>query len=318
VLFYEAMQELNRNRLAQSFELFERAAAKGHEESIWILSVVKDVERKKFALIEAFTKTEEPLGYYFAGELSYGEREEFDFRKKSAEAGCSWAQVAYGDYFRRGDFVEQDQEVYVEWLEKAANQNNPWAMYWLGDWFRYGGGDKQKAVSYYRAGAELGVKGSMESLAEMLLSGEGCGRDLREAVIWSAKASDSYLFWDLLGDACRALGSGSTESLECDFDQLCYSLGWGLYWYQYETGRWKNQSDERKVFGSRFLDYYCSCIELQQKSFFTFLWFWNRTTGVKGPGQMIAQMVWEQREDNLVKMFDERDEEEPETKRIKK
>jgi hypothetical protein len=31
VLFYEAMEEFNRNRLAQSFELFERAAAKGHE-----------------------------------------------------------------------------------------------------------------------------------------------------------------------------------------------------------------------------------------------------------------------------------------------
>jgi hypothetical protein len=72
------------------------------------------------------------------------------------------------------------------------------------------------------------------------------------------------------------------------------------------------------VFGNQCIDYYCSCVELQQKSIFTFLWFWNRTTGVKGPGQMIAQMVWQQREDNLVKMFEEIDREEPETKRIKK
>jgi hypothetical protein len=33
---------------------------------------------------------------------------------------------------------------------------------------------------------------------------------------------------------------------------------------------------------------------------------------------MIAQMVWEQREDNLVQTFEESDGEEPETKRIKK
>jgi hypothetical protein len=40
--------------------------------------------------------------------------------------------------------------------------------------------------------------------------------------------------------------------------------------------------------------------------------------GVKGPGQMIAQMVWDGREDNLVKTFEESGREEPEMKRIKK
>jgi TPR repeat protein len=54
----------------------------------------------------------------------------------------------------------------VEWLEKAANQNNPLAMYWLGHWFRRDGDDKVKAVSYYRAAAELGWYGSMGWLAD--------------------------------------------------------------------------------------------------------------------------------------------------------
>jgi hypothetical protein len=45
------------------------------------LSVVKDVEMEEIALIEAFAKTEEPLGWYFAGKLSDG-REQFDFYKK--------------------------------------------------------------------------------------------------------------------------------------------------------------------------------------------------------------------------------------------
>jgi hypothetical protein len=30
--------------LEERFERFERAAAEGHEESVWILSVLKDVE----------------------------------------------------------------------------------------------------------------------------------------------------------------------------------------------------------------------------------------------------------------------------------
>jgi hypothetical protein len=282
-----------------SFARFESAAAKGHEESIWILSVIKDVEMEKDAWKEAFGKTEEPLGRYFVGRLSDG-REEFDCFKKSAEVGCSWGQVEYGIYFRRGEFVEEDLKVYVEWLEKAANQNNPEAMHYLGGWFRWEGGNKEKAVSYYRAAAELGWKMSMRYLAIRLRDGEGCAKDLRQAVVWGAKG-DSSTFWDVLRDARRALESRATENLDCDFDQLCFVLGWGLYWYQYGSKYWNEQDDEDQAFGRRCLDFYCSCVELQQKSIFTFLWCWNRTTGVKGPGQMIAQIVWEAREDNLVK-----------------
>jgi hypothetical protein len=40
-----------------------------------------------------------------------GSRERFDFFKKSAEAGCSWGQVEYGEYFQNGrrEFVEKDK-----------------------------------------------------------------------------------------------------------------------------------------------------------------------------------------------------------------
>ena len=84
LLFHEAMEKFRPYELQEGFERFERAAAKGHEESIWIVSVVKDAEMKKSALIEAFAKTEKPLGWFFAGELSSG-RERFDFCKKSEE-----------------------------------------------------------------------------------------------------------------------------------------------------------------------------------------------------------------------------------------
>jgi hypothetical protein len=291
------MEQMHIWKLKESFQRFERAASKGHEDSIWIVSVVKDVEMEKNALREAFAKTEEPLGWYFAGIFS-SERERFDFCKKSAEGGCSWGQAEYGWCFRDGaDFVEKDMKVYVAWLEKAANQNNPEAIHRLGNWFRYGGGeDQERAVSHIRVAAELGWKNSMDWLAVMLRNGEGCAKDLRQATIWGAKG-DSLAFWAILRDARQAFESRTTTDLDCDFNQLCYALGWGLFWYQH--GRWglAEHTDESKAFANSCLDFYCSCVELQQKSIFTFLLCWNRTTGgVKGPGQMIAQMVWEERE----------------------
>jgi hypothetical protein len=117
VLFHEAIEEFDREDLEERFRRFERAGAKGHEESIWIWSVVKDVEMEHGALKEAFAKTEQPLGWYFAGELSR-RREQFEYYKKSAEGGCSWGQAGYGVYFRDGRFVEKDEKVYLEWLEK--------------------------------------------------------------------------------------------------------------------------------------------------------------------------------------------------------
>jgi TPR repeat protein len=231
------MEQFYGRRLEKSFQRFERAAAKGHEESIWITSVVNSMELEKSALIEAFAKTEEPMGCYFAGKFSnWNSREGFDFYKKSAEAGCSWGQVGYGVGFRLGEFVEKDEKVYVEWLEKAANRNNPQAMDRLGNWFRdRGGHNKEKALLYYRAAAELGWKNSMDFLARMLRDGEGCVNDLSQAVVWDAQGSDSQMLWTLLGRARGALASRATEYLDCNFDQVCYSLGWGLYWYHYRT-----------------------------------------------------------------------------------
>jgi hypothetical protein len=298
VLFHEAMGEFGTGGWEETFERFERPAAKGHEASIWILSVWKDVEMEADELKEAFAETEEPQGWYFAGRFSEWESRE-RFFKKSAEGGCTWGQVGYGV-----SFGEKDNKVYVEWLEKAAEQNNPEAMYRLGDWFRMGRRDEQKAVSYHRAAAELGWKSSMFSLSIMLGTEEGCAKNLRQAVKWGAKGH-SMVFWGLLDDTRRALESGTAETLDCDFEQRCYTLGWGLLWYQYDSWTWNMKSDVH-AFGNRCLDFYCSCVESQQKSIFTFLLCWNRTTrGVKGPGQMIARRVWEGREDNLVKKFEE-------------
>jgi hypothetical protein len=64
VLFDEGMKEFIEREYKKSFPLFERAAAKGHQEAKWIVSVLKDVEMENSALEEAFAKTETPLGWW--------------------------------------------------------------------------------------------------------------------------------------------------------------------------------------------------------------------------------------------------------------
>ena len=179
--------------------------------------------------------------------------------------------------------------------KKRQVKNNPEAMYGLGDWFREEewGNNKEKAVSYFRTASELGWRASMYDLAKMLRDGDGCAKDLRQALIWSAKGSASRVFWDVLDDARRALELETTEKLDCGFNQLCFALGWGLYWYEYET-RIGNRRSEENVFGIHCLDFYCATMELQRESIFTFLLFWNRTVGVKDVGALIGKMVWEE------------------------
>jgi TPR repeat protein len=307
VLFHEAMDmiggdlEKHPTSLEKIFRLFERAAAKGHEESIWISSVAQNVEKDKTALKNAFSKTEKPLGWYLAGELSDPcSQDQFNCMQKSAEGGYSWGRVKYSWFYKAGAFVEQDEEAYLELIQQAAEQSNPQALNELGYWFGWKR-DIDKAISYFRAAAELGWKNSMDPLAGMLRNGEGCRRDSRQAAIWSATGGKSSVFWALL-DQIRPDYGGPTD-LDCNFDQVCYALGWGIYWYVHGSESWNQQTREHYTFDICCLIHYCSCVELQQESIFTFLMCWKRTIGVMDVGQMIAEMVWEGRADNLLKTF---------------
>jgi hypothetical protein len=303
--------------LADQFQRFERAAAKGCEEAIWIWSVVKDVDMEKTALKAAFAKTEKPLGLCLAGKCLAGgdfwfSIERFHFFKKSAEGGCSWGQVEYARCFEYGNtFVARDTDVCLEWLEKAANQNNPMAMDRLGDWFLTR--ERERAAYYFLGGAELGWKNSMIWVSQLLKDGTGCKQDLRQAVVWSTKGNlYSYVYWKILEEAKAEVETGRGGNFDCSLNQLCFTLGWAMYWYKYGS------MDRKDDFANRCMNYYCSCIESQQKSIFTFLLFWNRSTGVKQVGKIMGQWVWKEREDNLVKSFGQSERQEPEMKRIKK
>jgi hypothetical protein len=256
---------------------------------------VKGVEMTEDDYGEAFAKTEKPLGWYLAGKLSLPNgKPRFDFFKKSAEGGCSWGEVGYAWYFQENygavGSVERDDKVYLEMLGKAArDQNNPKAMYCLGYWLQWKGNNAEKAISYFRPSAELGWGGSMVWLARMLRE----ANDLTRAVRWSAQG-DSPAFFEILEDARKAVETNSDLEAAADFNQLSFTLGWGLYWYKYGTVAWMRQTEEDQQYGDRCIDFYCATMELQQESILTFLLFWNQTVGVKDVGTMIGKMVWEE------------------------
>jgi hypothetical protein len=276
--------------LEESFQRFERAAAKGHEESIWIGTVVKGLKMEKAVLKEAFGKTEDPLGWYLAGQFSE-KQERFDFWKKSAEGGCSWGQVEYGWFFKVNPDL-MDLKVSIEWIEKSVKQNNPLGTFILGDMIGENG-DYAKTLRYFQAAAELGWNNAMTCLTGMYINGQGCERDLRRALIWSAQSEEVGPFWDVMARAKDTIAE-QAETSNGNFDQLCFLMGWGMYWYRHGSKDWEEQEDDVKAFASECLDFYCSTIELQQKSIFTFLLFWNQTVGVKDVGVLIGKIVWEE------------------------
>jgi hypothetical protein len=122
---------------------------------------------------------------------------------------------------------------------------------------------------------------------------------LEEAVQWVAKGQSDW-FWFWLKDVRKQEEEKEEAAVD---DRLCFWLGWGLYWYGYQTSQWKAAGAPDQAFGERCLEYYVQLAELQQKSLFLFLVFWNRATGVKEVGKMIGQMAWAGRTDRLIKKF---------------
>jgi hypothetical protein len=128
--------------------------------------------------------------------------------------------------------------------------------------------------------------------------------DTRLAIQWLAKGN-CHSFWAQIRDTRMAVLRGNTRKFsDCNINQVCYTLGWGMYWYMHGTEGWANwENPYDKKMAMECLDYYCESMELQQKSIFTFLRFWNETTGVKEPARLISKMVWEQREERLIRPY---------------
>jgi hypothetical protein len=123
--------------------------------------------------------------------------------------------------------------------------------------------------------------------------------DFNLGAIWAARGK-SYIFLELF----RKARSEREETEKKRFDKLCYALGWGLFWFIYDTGEWKYKPELDRVFADLCLDHYCANVILQQQSIFAFLLCWNHRGGGKDVGVLIAKMVWESRAENLIGQLD--------------
>jgi hypothetical protein len=261
-----------------------------------LYDLVKDVSMNRQSFLEAFAGSEDPLGWWLAGRFAFSEEGRYELFKKSSDAGCVWAQVDYAEQVKDGQFLpEKNEALFLELLETASSDHhNPYAMDRLGFWFGSwrGGNQRDKARSYYLEAAKRGWKRSARALMIMYKNGQGCAKDLSRAAFWGAQCGEELFFCHLLKEA-RAKGKGKTEA------DLVYSLGSGLFWEVYGSQGWSELPQKDKAFGEQCLDYYCQCVEMQQKSIWTFLLCWNQTFGVKDVGVLMAKMVWEQRRGNL-------------------
>jgi hypothetical protein len=285
--------------LAPNFSVFEEAAAKGHESAQMILKTVEafgeDIASED--INSAFGGLEDPLAWVFAGDFcQYSSSARFDFYRRSAEAGCSEGQVSYADYFTKygaDGFVVKSEEVYVEWLEKAANQNNTRAMAALA-YFYEQKGDFNLMWDFLLTAAELGNLHSMARIGSGYERGVGRPADLCEAMRWYFKGNQKRAY-----RIVRDILEGKMEICG-NVDQFSYCLGAGLYWHGHGMPMYNRLPLETRAVLEKMLEFYCLNVGLQQQSLLTFLMFWNRRSNVKQVGSIIAKMVWNEREENLI------------------
>jgi hypothetical protein len=215
---------------------------------------------------------------------------------KAAEGGCSWAQMFFALEIPVGGY-----ETKMVWLNKAAEQNNPWAIYHLGDRYQNFEGrypdhldvDEEMAMAYYRRAADLGFFPAMQKLSDFYSE-----VDMKEAIKWAGKqycVFSRYANFEKFSRQIKLFFQGGKKVKGYSLDQLCYSLGRAQYWDAFKHNR----------FALRCCDYYCACVDVQQKSIFTFLIFWNQRAHIKELGRMIAEMVWKEREDLVLLRFGE-------------
>jgi TPR repeat protein len=287
--------------LAPNFSVFEEAAAKGHESALMILKTVerfgKDIGIEDIS--SAFRKLEDPLAWVFAGDFcEYTSSARFHFYRRSAEAGCSEGQVCYADYFTNygaDGFVVKSEKVYVEWLEKAANQNSTRAMAALA-YFHEKNGNLKVMWEFLMAAAELGNLQSMARIGSGYERGVGKPADLCEAMRWYFKGNKETRAYRIV----REILEGKMEICGGNVDRFCYCLGAGLFWHGHGMPMYNRQPLETTAVLEQALEYYCLNVDLQQESLLTFLMFWNRRSNVKQVGSIIAKMVWNEREDKLI------------------
>jgi TPR repeat protein len=102
------------------------------------------------------------------------------YLKSAAEKGLPIAQFFYG---------QLDEDLKIEWIEKAANQGYALAMWLLGNYYNNAENNKDLAFYWYNRAADQGNEMGQMALGRMYQFGEGTEVNIDKAIEFYTKAS---------------------------------------------------------------------------------------------------------------------------------
>jgi uncharacterized protein len=114
--------------------------------------------------------------------------------RKAADLGNSWAQFLLGEFYSKGNGVDQDDQEAAKWWRKAAEQGEKWAQYELGTCYATGRGvplHDQEAVKWWTKAAEMGSWRACYDLGICYARGKGIPRNKVQAYRWLRIAAET-------------------------------------------------------------------------------------------------------------------------------
>lgn len=146
--------------------------------------LVKQTKAKLFQLLEL---TSSDMAYENQGS------EDFVRSLNKAKSGDSWEMLVIADSYSRGDGVEQNEQLALYWLIKAAIAGEPSAMVDLGHHYETGEGvlkSIEQAMYWYEKSAERGSSIGMTNSAILYNRGEDVGQNNQKAFYWYSRAAE--------------------------------------------------------------------------------------------------------------------------------
>lgn len=191
---------------ARAAELYEKALNSIQENNeISLESIDKAIELLDEAEKEGFKPFDALL---YAKAYLYSQKEDYgnalQYYRKSAELGNLDAIIATATYCIEGKGADADGVEALKWYVKAAELEDVNAMFIAGILFSDGPQkDNVKSFQWFKKAAENGHVVSKKYLADCYAQGKGTAKNVKDAMIWYAAASDD--------------GSKDAQSAMCQF-----------------------------------------------------------------------------------------------------
>ena len=104
--------------------------------------------------------------------------------------------ITFGNDYYYGRGVEKNEDVALNWYQKAAELGDGKASLILGDMFNYyyrDGENHEMAFYWYQKSADLGYTEGQQAVGYMYKNGLGVEEDHKKAFYWYKKAADQLV-----------------------------------------------------------------------------------------------------------------------------